>query len=1028
MKNITISILGLIILMSLAGPVKAGPIGLRLPDTTATEHDTIRIPVWVDSSMTGENVVAYQVEISHNPSYLEFIDLDTSGSMSAGWGEISFSSSPSEGHLAIAGAGAEPLQGKGALVRLVFYVKKPGSSTLRFDPEGATFLNEGSPPVITQGGSLSISALPTVSVTPNTGLLTTGETLQFNVSGGTAPYSWGITNDSVATIDQASGLLTAEKRGFTRVVATDRNGISDTTDGDIEVRAVALSLRDTSGWQGTTVRMPLYSSQLSGLNIVSGQVSLTYRDNLLQATGWSNAGTLLEDCPNINMHTSESGKTTFSFAGTSPLSGSGILLYIDFKLNHMNSGSSNIEVQSGRFNQNILFTSKAARVEVMPLPELEINPQTGQMMAGGTLQFSVANGTPPYNWSSSDTTIATINENGLLTAHRGGVLTVKAADALGATGTTEEIVIYSTQISLPDTSLKIAKTSTIPISIGGFPKGEGILSLDMSLLYDTAALLIKEVNAAGRTENWMVAYQSSNGTLKIASAGSDTLTHPGLLLQLDVYVKEQVTPDQTTPLEFDQIMLNEGFPMAQSKNGSITFLPSTSVRDVAVAAIDYPESACELSARETLTASVENTGDQTIAAGENIPVVLTVNEGNPIRQTYTLNNNFQPGYQLIADFDQTIDLSHPQDYRLQVYTELTGDEIPENDTLEKTIQVYGLPEVDLGADTITTADLPVLLDAGEGYALYEWQDGSQGQTYSATDYGLYWVRVTDENGCTNTDSVYIQAVSDIGVAHFYEPSSACALSDTEYVRVRVKNYGPAPLKEGDHFPIVLIMNQVDTIEETHTTIRDVASGDSLNHRFAPKLDFSSTGDHNLTAYTCWSQDISPTNDTSKTLVQVFGYPDVDLGDDTLETEAFPYTLDAGSGYALYEWQDGSQEQTFEATQAGWYWVSVTDEHGCSATDSVYISEIVGIKTTQPNPAFHVYPNPSRGHLKVLLYDCSGTGRMEVFNMLGEMVYRRKIPSNPPSQMQIDLSSIGSGVYLMRIFHRGGISSTKIILK
>jgi len=322
-----------------------------------------------------------------------------------------------------------------------------------------------------------------------------------------------------------------------------------------------------------------------------------------------------------------------------------------------------------------------------------------------------------------------------------------------------------------------------------------------------------------------------------------------------------------------------------------------------------------------------------------------------------------------------------------------------------------------------------MLDAGAGFTAYEWQDGSGGQTYEAQDYGLYWVRVTNENGCTNTDSVRILPAQDLGVTRFYEPVSACELTDTEYVRVRVKNFGPAVLKEGEQFTIILVINDGEPMVETHTTIRDVPVGDSLNHRFAPQFDFSSPGDYSLLAYTQMTQDVQTDNDSSRTVVQVYGFPEVDLGADTIVTEDFPVTLDAGAGLALYEWQDGSDQQTFDAQDEGWYWVTVTDENGCSATDSTFIREVVGLFTEENNRGLSVYPNPSSGQCKVVFEDPAlYSGNLTILNILGNMVYSRKITSGHVSSMELDLSGLEPGVYFIRLMRPGGSSSVRFIIQ
>ncbi len=62
---------------------------------------------------------------------------------------------------------------------------------------------------------------------------------------------------------------------------------------------------------------------------------------------------------------------------------------------------------------------------------------------------------------------------------------------------------------------------------------------------------------------------------------------------------------------------------------------------------------------------------------------------------------------------------------------------------------------DLGPDTILSTPISYLLDAGAGFNSYLWNDGSTGQTLTATAPGIYWVTVTGANGCAFTDSMEI---------------------------------------------------------------------------------------------------------------------------------------------------------------------------------------------------------------------------------------------------------------------------------
>lgn len=65
------------------------------------------------------------------------------------------------------------------------------------------------------------------------------------------------------------------------------------------------------------------------------------------------------------------------------------------------------------------------------------------------------------------------------------------------------------------------------------------------------------------------------------------------------------------------------------------------------------------------------------------------------------------------------------------------------------------PTVDIGNDTSICAYEPYLLDAGEGFETYLWQNGDTTQTSEAFSTGYYWCQVTGEGGCPDTDSIFL---------------------------------------------------------------------------------------------------------------------------------------------------------------------------------------------------------------------------------------------------------------------------------
>lgn len=96
-----------------------------------------------------------------------------------------------------------------------------------------TTLSPGTAEVtVTDANGITASTGPVVvrrvNVTPATGNLAVGDTLQLTASGGSTPYSWTSTDPGVATIDNA-GLLTALRSGSVNVFVSDADGFGAIT-------------------------------------------------------------------------------------------------------------------------------------------------------------------------------------------------------------------------------------------------------------------------------------------------------------------------------------------------------------------------------------------------------------------------------------------------------------------------------------------------------------------------------------------------------------------------------------------------------------------------------------------------------------------------------------------------------------------------------------------------------------------------------------------------------------------------------
>lgn len=89
---------------------------------------------------------------------------------------------------------------------------------------------------------------------------------------------------------------------------------------------------------------------------------------------------------------------------------------------------------------------------------------------------------------------------------------------------------------------------------------------------------------------------------------------------------------------------------------------------------------------------------------------------------------------------------------------------------KQNVFVPPLINIFLGADTTVCKD-GLLLNAGLPSSSYLWQDGSSASSFLANKPGVYWVLVTDINGCKKTDSININ-ISDLYLSILHDTTIA----------------------------------------------------------------------------------------------------------------------------------------------------------------------------------------------------------------------------------------------------------------
>lgn len=117
---------------------------------------------------------------------------------------------------------------------------------------------------------------------------------------------------------------------------------------------------------------------------------------------------------------------------------------------------------------------------------------------------------------------------------------------------------------------------------------------------------------------------------------------------------------------------------------------------------------------------------------------------------------------------------------------------------------------------------------------------------------------------------------------------------------------------------------------------DPASGSAnTSTELDPVHVFFSEGEYHVSVTVTFP---SGNQQTSNRTITIFPSPLVELGEPIIKCKDEPALISPGNGYASYLWNDGTVGQSLSAVDPGLYWVEVTNGGGCSARDSVMVTE------------------------------------------------------------------------------------------
>jgi hypothetical protein len=297
---------------------------------------------------------------------------------------------------------------------------------------------------------------------------------------------------------------------------------------------------------------------------------------------------------------------------------------------------------------------------------------------------------------------------------------------------------------------------------------------------------------------------------------------------------------------------------------------------------------------------------------------------------------------------------------------------------------------------LTNGSATVVATGGAGGYSYSWSNGGTNSTISNIGSGTVTVDVMDSAGCIATGTVN---VGSTGV-------SAVISSQTDATCEGGDNGSATVTASGGQAPYTYSWSPVGGTAATATGL--------------------SPGAYVVTV----TDYLGCSTNVTVNIGFINAAPSVELGSDTTVCAGTTFTLDAGAGMASYLWSDNSSNQTLDVTVSGTYGVVVTDANGCQNSDMINVtfdpcnSPLPGHNT---GAEFSVYPNPAHNLLNIAISNVKNENvKVELSDILGNKVYAVTEKSTIGYKSSINISTIPSGVYLLKVQYLNEVKTIKVV--
>jgi hypothetical protein len=231
-------------------------------------------------------------------------------------------------------------------------------------------------------------------------------------------------------------------------------------------------------------------------------------------------------------------------------------------------------------------------------------------------------------------------------------------------------------------------------------------------------------------------------------AGSDYLT----------YLWHDNSTEQTFDITSDNITSDGLYSVTVTNSlgceGNDSRRVNVEIIDWALDQVISPFTGCFSDQPDGVLVQISNQSDVPVRPGRSFFVNYSLNGGTEVSETFVTSDSVYPLGTLEYNFIQMPDYQFNTSGVIEVSLDNADDINSDNDDISKTFTIYD-PVFDFPEDTLYPEMFPYVITAPDGYSTYSWSTGDNTQSTTVTNFGWYYITISNSQGCYGTDSVYV---------------------------------------------------------------------------------------------------------------------------------------------------------------------------------------------------------------------------------------------------------------------------------